>query len=189
MRLPVFILIVVGFVSGCVTDEESGQGLTEPSSDSAEDKEQLTPAKTDDKPTISSPSKSRNPKANRIIDTAPSGMVLIPEGAFQMGGDAGEMGGNSHSHQSSYPIHQVELDAYWINKTEVTNRQFAEFVEATDYVTFAEKPLPAETLKQLRQAAEFNLRQLKNELLHCPPEQKEAIEATIQRVEDAAKLS
>ena len=106
-----------------------------------------------------------------------------------MGGDAGEMGGNSHSHQTSYPIHEVMLDAFWIDATEVTNRDFAKFVEATGYVTFAEKPLSKKTRDELKLAAAYNLRQLKQELLHCSPDKKKAIEATIERVENASKLS
>ena len=106
-----------------------------------------------------------------------------------MGGDAGEMGGNSHSHQTSYPIHEVMLNAFWIDATEVTNRDFAKFVEATGYVTFAEKPLSKKTRDELKLAAAYNLRQLKQELLHCSPDEKKAIEATIERVENASKLS
>jgi len=48
-----------------------------------------------------------------------------------MGGDAGLMEGDSQSHRTAYLIHEVEVDAFWMDETEVTNRQFAEFVEAT----------------------------------------------------------
>lgn len=120
---------------------------------------------------------------------APAGMVLISAGKFQMGGDAGEMGGKSHSHQTSYPIHEVTLDAFWIDTAEVTNRQYAQFVEATGYVTFAEKPLSEKVIAELRAAADFNLRQLKQDLQHCSPDEKKIIEATIKRVEDAANIS
>lgn len=70
-------------------------------------------------------------------NAVPGNMVLIPAGTFLMGGDPGLMGGGSQSHSSSYPIHEVVVDAFWMDATEVTNRQFAEFVEATGYVTFA----------------------------------------------------
>ncbi|MEM1070133.1 MAG: formylglycine-generating enzyme family protein [Planctomycetota bacterium] len=117
------------------------------------------------------------------------GMVLIPAGSFQMGGDAGEMGGDSNSHRTAYPIHKVTLDAYWIDEAEVTNRQFAEFVEATGYVTFAEKPLSKETIEEFKLAAAQNLQQLQHDLLHCSPDERRAIEATIERVKNAATLS
>jgi formylglycine-generating enzyme required for sulfatase activity len=41
------------------------------------------------------------------------------------------------------PVHQVWLDGFFIDKTEVTNREFEAFVRATGYVTVAEqKPDP-----------------------------------------------
>lgn len=42
------------------------------------------------------------------------------------------------------PIHRVHVDGFWMDATEVTNRQFAAFVAATQYVTVAEKPPRAE---------------------------------------------
>lgn len=38
------------------------------------------------------------------------------------------------------PIHRVRVKGFWVDKTEVTNAQFREFVDATGYVTVAEKP-------------------------------------------------
>jgi sulfatase modifying factor 1 len=37
------------------------------------------------------------------------------------------------------PWHRVYLDGFWIDKTEITNLQFARFAKATGYVTLAEK--------------------------------------------------
>ena len=37
------------------------------------------------------------------------------------------------------PIHAVQLDGFWIDRTEVTNAQFGKFVAATGYVTVAER--------------------------------------------------
>lgn len=43
------------------------------------------------------------------------------------------------------PVHRVKVDGFWIDKTEVTNAEFARFVEATGYVTIAERtPTAAE---------------------------------------------
>ena len=39
------------------------------------------------------------------------------------------------------PVHQVAVDGFWIDRHEVTNRQFAAFVAATGYATVAERPL------------------------------------------------
>jgi formylglycine-generating enzyme len=38
------------------------------------------------------------------------------------------------------PLHDVKLSDYWIDRTEVTNEQFARFIAATRHVTTAERP-------------------------------------------------
>lgn len=62
---------------------------------------------------------------------APEGMVWIPPGKFWMGED-------DPNQPDSRPVHQVQLDGFWIDTTEVTNSQFAAFVKATGYRTVAE---------------------------------------------------
>jgi formylglycine-generating enzyme required for sulfatase activity len=75
--------------------------------------------------------------------TAPSGMVWVPGGEFTMG-SAGEIG-----QPDERPAHRVRVGGFWMDETDVTNAQFAAFVEATGYVTTAEKPLdPDEVLRQ-----------------------------------------
>jgi formylglycine-generating enzyme required for sulfatase activity len=37
------------------------------------------------------------------------------------------------------PVHRVRVDGFWMDRVEVTNRQFAAFVKATRYVTVAER--------------------------------------------------
>ncbi|MBX3237036.1 MAG: formylglycine-generating enzyme family protein [Nitrospiraceae bacterium] len=49
-----------------------------------------------------------------------SGMVLIPSGAFTMGSDKGE--------DDERPMHQVSLDSFYIDRTEVTVSQYADFL-------------------------------------------------------------
>jgi formylglycine-generating enzyme required for sulfatase activity len=44
------------------------------------------------------------------------------------------------------PAHRVRVDGFWMDETEVTNAQFRAFVEATGYVTTAEKPPNVEEL-------------------------------------------
>ena len=66
---------------------------------------------------------------------APEGMVWIPGGTFLMGSD---------DFPDSKPIHKAYVDGFWMDKTEVTNEQFAIFVQATGYVTVVERwPEPA----------------------------------------------
>jgi formylglycine-generating enzyme len=65
--------------------------------------------------------------------TAPDkDMVWIPGGTFQMG--------SNHHYPEEAPVHPATVEGFWIDKYEVTNEQFAEFVEATKYVTSAERP-------------------------------------------------
>jgi formylglycine-generating enzyme required for sulfatase activity len=59
-------------------------------------------------------------------------MVLIPAGEFWMGSPQGE------GAEIEHPRHKVYLDAYWIDKYEVTNAQFAKFIEDTGHITQAE---------------------------------------------------
>ena len=46
------------------------------------------------------------------------------------------------------PAHRVRVDGFWMDETEVTNAQFRPFVEATGYVTTAEKPPMLEEIMQ-----------------------------------------
>ena len=73
--------------------------------------------------------------------SAPEGMVWIPGGEFSMGSDdpAASLCGGRDSMPDARPIHRVRVDGFWMDKTTVTNAQFAEFVKATSYVTVAEK--------------------------------------------------
>jgi sulfatase modifying factor 1 len=73
-----------------------------------------------------------------IFPSAPEGMIWIPGGEFRMG-DADPM------FPDAQPVHKVYVDGFWMDRTEVTNAQFARFVEATGYVTVAEQqPNPKE---------------------------------------------
>ena len=65
------------------------------------------------------------------------GMVFIPAGAFTMGADAWQ--------PEERRAHRVRVDGFWIDRHEVTNAQFAAFVEATGYVTLAERGLDPAT--------------------------------------------
>src|SRR6185436_7542716 len=77
---------------------------------------------------------------------APGGMVWIPGGEFSMGAndppDMDEVG--LKATEDARPIHRVYVDGFFMDRTDVTNEQFAEFVKATGYVTVAERTPKAE---------------------------------------------
>jgi len=72
----------------------------------------------------------------------PAGMVWIPGGEFSMGAndppDMDEVG--MKATEDARPIHRVYVDSFFMDKTDVTNAEFAKFVKATGYVTIARKP-------------------------------------------------
>lgn len=73
-----------------------------------------------------------------------SGMVKVLGGPFRMGGD------NSQAREDEYPKHQIIVSDFWMDAHEVTNQEFAAFVEATGYETIAEREIDLEELmKQL----------------------------------------
>jgi formylglycine-generating enzyme len=57
-------------------------------------------------------------------------MIFIPGGTFRIGSDK--------HYAEETPAHTVKVDAFSIDRTPVTNREFRKFVNATGYVTFAE---------------------------------------------------
>lgn len=75
------------------------------------------------------------------ISTNASPMVWIPGGEFDMGTlDPTDMVcGGPDPMPDARPIHRVRVDGFWIDATEVTNEEFAKFVEATHYITVAER--------------------------------------------------
>ncbi|HID61327.1 MAG TPA: formylglycine-generating enzyme family protein [Anaerolineae bacterium] len=69
--------------------------------------------------------------AGPTVPTVEDIMVEIPAGPFTMGSDTGE--------PDEAPAHEVDLPSFEIDQFEVTNANFAQFVEATGYQTDAEK--------------------------------------------------
>jgi formylglycine-generating enzyme required for sulfatase activity len=63
-------------------------------------------------------------------------MCWIPGGTFLMGSDV--------HYVEEGPVHSAKVNSFWIDKYTVTNEQFARFVEATEYVTAAEREPRAE---------------------------------------------
>jgi len=71
-------------------------------------------------------------EAERTAEPHHRDMVWVAGGVFLMGSD--------HHYPEERPAHRVRVDGFWMDRTSVTNREFRRFVEATSYVTFAERP-------------------------------------------------
>jgi sulfatase modifying factor 1 len=84
-------------------------------------------------PTVPNPAKAPSP--------APPGMVWIPGGEFSMGTEdpTDMICGGSDPMPDARPIHRVFVDGFWMDATVVTNDEFDRFVQATRYVTVAER--------------------------------------------------
>jgi formylglycine-generating enzyme len=75
----------------------------------------------------------RKPDSSRSVSDRTLGkMVSIPGGAFRMGNDAS-------ARPAERPAHEAVVEEFLMDEHEVTNRQFAEFVRQTGYVTKAEE--------------------------------------------------
>ncbi len=74
----------------------------------------------------------------------PPNMKWIPGGEFSMGSN------DPVAWESERPARRVRVRSFWMDEAEVTNAEFLTFVEATGYVTTAErKPDVAEIMKQV----------------------------------------
>jgi sulfatase modifying factor 1 len=66
-----------------------------------------------------------------------AGMAFVPGGSFVMGSD--------RERPEERFSHEVTVDGFWIDRHEVTNAQFAQFVAATGYKTLAERGIDPKT--------------------------------------------
>lgn len=60
------------------------------------------------------------------------GLVWVPAGSFDIGDTV---------YPEETPRRRVRVDGFWMDRTEVTNDEFAAFVKATGHVTVAERPV------------------------------------------------
>lgn len=123
------------------TGKDSGSAKPEaaPPKPKAQENDAKPSMKSELSPNGSSASKSVSapplPSEMTGIDGAP--MVLVPGGEFPMGSDNGD--------DDEQPIHRVYVDAFYIDKFEVTNGRFAKFVKAIQSEPpwgFADKETP-----------------------------------------------
>jgi sulfatase modifying factor 1 len=89
------------------------------------------PRAKDAAPVVTAAPERRAPR-DRLAD-----VEWVPGGAFVMGSDK--------HYPEEGPAHEVVVDGFWMDRYPVTNDQFKGFVQATGYVTVAERALDPET--------------------------------------------
>lgn len=120
IALPGLVLLIVGISCGLT---QGLGGLTGP--------EELP----------SAPESGKPPARAKVGDTWISkadGMTLvyIPAGKFFRGA----LEYDEQSNPDEFPLREIDLDAYWIDQTEVTNAMFADFLTANGVDTAGGKP-------------------------------------------------
>jgi sulfatase modifying factor 1 len=89
--------------------------------------------------TASNPDES---SGGQVLRKAPPVMVWIPEGTFLMGTN------DKESFPNERPAHLVQVQGFSMDEHDVTNAEFSKFVEATGYVTTAEREIDWEALQK-----------------------------------------
>jgi formylglycine-generating enzyme required for sulfatase activity len=75
------------------------------------------------------------PSCECVQTGSTDGMIRLDGGRFLMGYEGPE----EWKSDGEGPVREVQVDDFWLDVTTVTNAQFAEFVEATDYRTESER--------------------------------------------------
>ena len=90
-------------------------------------------------------------EANKSIEiknqkefNSPDGMVWVNGKTFLQGAKKSD----NFAMPREKPAHEVRVDGFFIDATEVTNKQFKQFIDATKYITIAERPIDWEEMKK-----------------------------------------
>jgi formylglycine-generating enzyme required for sulfatase activity len=75
---------------------------------------------------------------------APENMVWVAKKTFMQGAKDND----PMALPREKPAHLVTVDGFFIDKTEVTNAQFRKFVEATGYITIAERDIDWQEMRK-----------------------------------------
>jgi len=78
------------------------------------------------------------------VTQTPDGMVWVESKTFIQGAKEGDR----YAMPREMPAHQVYVDGFFIDITEVTNKQFKKFVDETNYKTVAERKIDWEEMKK-----------------------------------------
>jgi formylglycine-generating enzyme len=90
----------------------------------------------------STPKKETMGESKVVSSQTSPGMIWVEGGQFTMGSMEEKPDANAMA------PHTVKVQGFWMDETEVTNAQFKNFVDASEYKTVAERPLDWEELKK-----------------------------------------
>lgn len=79
-----------------------------------------------------------------VKNEIPKGMVWVESKTFLQGAKDSD----KYAMPREKPAHMVTVDGFYIDVTEVTNKQFKEFVQKTKYITVAERKIDWEEMKK-----------------------------------------
>ncbi|MCI0613811.1 formylglycine-generating enzyme family protein, partial [bacterium] len=129
-KLPIIFVVVIAIVGIIAWYLKSRPATVPPPVISQPSAQPATP---------SSPFQETIPNKQTAPSEAPEGMVWIPGGEYSMGAadPRGMNHGGPDAMDDARPIHRVYVDGFWMDKTEVTNEEYAQFVKATGYKTVA----------------------------------------------------
>ena len=85
-----------------------------------------------------------NEAKKSLNTTPPEGMVWVETKTFLKGAKSSDL----FAMPREKPAHLVTVDGFFIDATEVTNKQFEKFVKATNYITVAERKIDWEEMKK-----------------------------------------
>jgi len=89
--------------------------------------------------------KEYKPISKKPLDIkTPEGMVWVKGKTFTQGAKVDD----KYAMMREKPAHEVTVDGFFIDINEVTNEEFKGFVDATNYITVAERPINWEEMKQ-----------------------------------------
>jgi formylglycine-generating enzyme required for sulfatase activity len=151
MKKAILLIISISFIVSCAKDGQDNSHSHQHHEHSDENKSTVHDHHTGDSTHAHLHEHDQQPKRPITLNTVPidveegegdnEGMVYIPGGTFTMGGE-GEL-----TRPDEFPRHKVTVSPFWMDATEVTNAQFKKFVDATGYVTVAERTPTWEELR------------------------------------------
>ena len=120
---PTPALLIMLLLAACSVEPDPTSAISTPTSPSTQTPEPASPMPTST--TTPPPTATRLPTATpapeQYIDEAGNLMQHVPAGEFTMGSEAG--------FPDELPVHAVYVDAFYIDKYEVTNEMYAECVD------------------------------------------------------------